>query len=156
MQALSLWFKKYADLFLGADPSNYTILRWIPGHKGHEINKRADHLARRGGKTMQEIIEKSLPYLTEKKSKLVLRGWEKQLLKSPFTGTFGDLTFNPPPARPDLVFRQLSKKPEVFGRLTQAQTMRGYNSYCCAHFGIDRELLCPYSSTTTSLSYRHV
>jgi ribonuclease HI len=140
-QSLSLLFIKYAREFLINDTHQIT-LQWIPGHQGHEINERADRLARRGCQLPQELAPETLSYHAEKRSKLILRRWRHQTKEKPFSGPFGEITSYPPTTKPNQVFTQLRDNPEVFGRLTQIRTMHGYNPSYFARFNIPHEPEC--------------
>ena len=140
-QPFSILFSKHAQDFLLTE--NHKIkLQWIPGHHGHEINERADKLAKRGCKRQHEFLNKSIAYYNEKRSKLVLSKWRDQLKKEPLTGAIGEVTYYPPTTKPNKLFLQLQERPEVFGRLTQIRTMHGYNPSYYARFNIPQELDC--------------
>jgi ribonuclease HI len=127
-QTISKMFQKHAETFLEKNPDHRITLQWIQGHKGHEINERADRLARSGRKLPQEIIPESLSYHAEKKTKTVLKEWRKEWYKMDRTSTFRKNTFLEPTIKPNKVFVQLRNQPELFGRLTQTRTMHGYNA----------------------------
>jgi ribonuclease HI len=126
-QTISKLFQKHALKFLEKDPNHRIQLQWIQGHKGHEINERADKLARSGRKLPQEIIPESLSFHAEKKTKTVLKEWRKEWYKMERTSLFRKNTFLEPTIKPNKVFQQLRNQPELFGRLTQTRTMHGYN-----------------------------
>jgi ribonuclease HI len=142
-QSLSLFFIKYARQFLTTDNSHIT-LQWIPGHRGHAVNERADKLARKGCKSPGTILPDSLSYHAEKRTRLVLRGWRNEFKAYPHTGSFGKVTFEPPTTKPSPVFSILRDQPEVFGRLTQLRTMHGHNPSYLARLNIphDPECIC--------------
>jgi ribonuclease HI len=142
-QLLSAAFIKYAQTFLEANPNNEIRLKWIPGHQGHALNERADHLARKGCKQEHEALGETLSYHSERKSSLINIEWGKQLRVEGISGPFGDVTVIPATTKPNAVFLQLSNKPEVFGRLTQIRTMHGHNTYYYNRFNLDRDLHCP-------------
>jgi hypothetical protein len=142
-QPFSIIFAKHARTFLET-PNHKITLQWIPGHKGHANNERADKLAKRGCKSPQEFISNSIAYYAEKRTELVLKRWKAQLKKEPLTGALGEVTYKPPSTKPNKVFLQLRDQPEVFGRLTQARTMHGYNPSYYTRFKIphDPECIC--------------
>jgi len=142
-QTLSIVFNNYAQDFLDANQENKIILKWIPGHQGHSINERADHLARKGCKRDDDILGETLSYHAEKRTELVNKEWNRMLREERLTGAFGEVTWIPASTKPNAVFLQLSNKPEIFGRLTQARTMHGYNTYYYNRFNLDRDPHCP-------------
>jgi ribonuclease HI len=140
-QQLSLLFIKYAQQFLQNE--NFHIsLQWIPGHRGHEVNERADKLARKGCKSTPIMLPDSLSYHAEKRTTLTLRKWREQFGSFPLTGAFGDVTSYPPTIKPSAVFTLLRNQPEVFGRLTQVRTMHGHNPSYLARFNIPHDPQC--------------
>jgi ribonuclease HI len=140
-QTLSLAFINLAKNFL-KDSNHHIRIQWIPGHSGLEINDKADQLARRGCHRSDNILDSTLSYYAEKKSKMVLKGWSTQLKNSPLTGAFGEVTRYSPSTKPNRVFIQLQDQPEVFGRLTQLRTMHGYNPHYYARFNLPQDPLC--------------
>jgi len=111
-------------------------------HKGYQINEEADRAAKRGCRFDHELLSDTLSYHAEKRSRLVQEGWQKELQANPLTGAFREVTHRPPTTRPDKVFLQLEKEPEVFGRLTQMRTMHGHNPSYFARIKIDHDPLC--------------
>ena len=140
-QIISLLFIKYALQFLESI-DHHIVLQWVPGHQGYDVNIRADKLARQGCRLDQEILPNTLSYHAEQKSQLVQKHWRRELRSKPLTGAFGAVTNDPPHIKPSKVFLQLQNQPEVFGRLTQARTMHGYNPHYYARFALDGDPLC--------------
>jgi len=64
-QTISIAFSKLAECFLFI-PDNKITIQWIPGHKGHAINEKADKYARRGCHSDINILDSSLSYHAEK------------------------------------------------------------------------------------------
>ena len=91
----------------------------------------------------QEIFHETLSYHAEKKSKLVIKEWNRMLSEQRITRAFGEVTWLRPSTKPNTVFKQLGNKPEIFGRLTQTRTMHGYNAFYFQQFNIDRDPHCP-------------
>ena len=140
-QPLSLLYIEAANSFL-TDASHRIVIQWVPGHSDIDINDHADCLAQRGCEEDHKIIPVSISYHSERKSKMTLRAWRRELRECPMTGAFGEVTKKPPTTKPDKVFYQLGKQPEVFGRLTQTRTMHGFNTAYYARFNLRPEQTC--------------
>lgn len=147
-QQLSILFATRAREFLEKGPDFRIRIRWVPGHKGIELNELADKEARRGCRR-EDSIQASLSYYREKATELVLRGWRKEFETNSKYSTFWESTNRPPTVKPSKTFRQLKDRPEVFGRLTQLRTMHGYNTYYYQRFNFtDRDWDCECGDAT--------
>ena len=140
-QILSLAFIKNAKEFLQSN-NHQIVLQWIPGHFGHTINEHADRLTKRGCRKEHELLDNTLSYHAERRSRLVSKHWRKEFRQNPPSGAFGEVTYYPPTTKPNKVFLQLETQPEVFGRLTQVKTMHGYNPHFYARFNIEHNPDC--------------
>jgi hypothetical protein len=140
-QHLSIFFARPATEFLAHEDHHITI-QWIPGHQGHEINKKADKLAKKGCYLPQTMLPESISYHAEKKTQIPTKEWRATVAAKPYTGAFREVTFESPNPKPNLTFIQLEDKPEIFGQLTQIRTMHGYNISYFNRFHIEHEPEC--------------
>ena len=140
-QNISNLFIKHAKKFLKNTDNSITI-QWIPSHSNIKINEQADKLAKKGCRIQEELLNNTITFHSECKSKLVTKCWQKEFRLAPQNNLFWDVTSTLPSTKTDKIFRQLQNKPEIFGRLTQVQMMHGYNTSYYQHFNIDRDRDC--------------
>jgi hypothetical protein len=94
-QPISIFFNRSATEFLSNEGNKITI-QWIPGHQGHEVNEKADKLAKKGCYRPQTILPETLSYYGEKRTKITTKGWRALVEENPYSETFRQVTFHPP------------------------------------------------------------
>jgi ribonuclease HI len=143
-QYLSILFTQKALAFLN-NPANRISLHWTPSHCGIEGNERADELAKIATRPNRPIVfpAPSIAFHKAYSKHYMAEEWNKEWKTTrEKLHLFRPAATHPPSLRPSLMFRSLSNKKEVFGRMTQMMTGHGYIGEYYKRFHIDDDTQC--------------
>ncbi|KAF5366508.1 hypothetical protein D9757_012170 [Collybiopsis confluens] len=132
-------FRRSIETFLEADPRNTVKLRWCPGHKGIEGNKRADKLAKAGSERWAPTFYTYTNARRRSKAKALAK-WRKLHAQRQPRGGFSQANGLIPRWKPRNHFN--NTKREIYGRLIQCRTRHGFIGEYYAQFVPSKSVQC--------------